>query len=151
MNADRDLERLIDGELSRLPAPRAPRTLLPRVLRAAEAQRRHSFGAWFTWPIAWQASSLALMALLVAGAMNLRPLAAGALVALSSSAIGDQGWAADAVRQVSEIAGAAAVLWRVLMEPIAIVLVLCLATLLAASAALGAALRSVVLGGTSRP
>jgi hypothetical protein len=91
------------------------------------------------------------MALLVAGAMNLRPLAAGALVALSSSAIGDQGWAADAVRQVSEIAGAAAVLWRVLMEPVAIVLVLFLATLLAASAALGAALRSVVLGGTSRP
>jgi hypothetical protein len=91
------------------------------------------------------------MALLVAGVMNLRPLAAWALGALAAGAIGDQGWAADAVRQVSEIAGAAAVLWRVLMEPVAIVLVLFLATMFAASAALGAALRSVVLGGTSRP
>jgi hypothetical protein len=146
-----DLERLIDRELSRLPAPRAPRALLPRVLRAAEAHRRDSFGAWFTWPLEWQAVSLAVMVLLVAGAMNLRPLAAWALAALSSGAAADGGWAADAVRHVSAIGGAAAVLWRVLMEPVAIVLVLFLATMFAASAALGAALRSVVLGGTSRP
>jgi hypothetical protein len=146
-----DLERRIDRELSKLPTPRAPRALLPRVLRAAERQRRRSFGAWFTWPLAWQASSLALMVLLVAGAMNLRPLAAWALVALSSGAAGEPGWAGEAVRQVSAIGGASAVLWRVLMEPIAIVLVLFLATMFVASAALGAALRSVVLGGTSRP
>jgi hypothetical protein len=39
MNAD-DLERLIAAELRRLPAPPAPRTLLPRVLAATVARRR---------------------------------------------------------------------------------------------------------------
>lgn len=145
-----DLERLIDRELSGLPAPEAPRTLLPRVLRAADAQQRDSFGAWFTWPLLWQASSLALMGLLFVGAMNLRSVAAWALAAILSGAAGEPGWVAGVVRQASDIAGAAAVLWRVL-EPVAIVLTLFLATMFAASAALGAALRSVVLGGTSRP
>ena len=146
-----DLERQIDRELSRLPAPPAPRTLLPRVLRAAEARQRDSFGAWFTWPLVWQASSLAMMALLVAGLLNLRPLAAWAVAAILSDVAVQPGWVADVVRQISEIAGAAVVVWRVLMEPVAIALVLFLATMFAASAALGAALRSVVLGGTSRP
>ena len=146
-----DLERQIDRELSRLPAPQAPRTLLPRVLRAAEARQRDSFGAWFTWPLVWQASSLALMALLVAGLRNVSSLVGWILAAWSPDVASEWPRAADVVRQVSEIAGAAAVVWRVLMEPVAIVLVLFLATMLAASAALGAALRSVVLGGTSRP
>ncbi|HEX7779771.1 MAG TPA: hypothetical protein VF424_11050 [Vicinamibacterales bacterium] len=146
-----DLERQIDRELSRLASPPAPRTLLPRVLRAAEARQRDSFGAWFTWPLVWQASSLALMALLVAGLMNVSWLAAWMFAVLSPGAASEWPRAADVVRQAVDIAGAAAVVWRVLMEPVAIVLVLFLATMFAASAALGAALRNVVLGGASRP
>ena len=60
MNPD-DLERLAHHELHRLPAPRAPRTLLPRVMAAVEAWANRPWytRAWFTWPLGWQVASLA--------------------------------------------------------------------------------------------
>ena len=64
-----DLERLVDAELKRLPAPRAPRTLLPRVLAAVEAQQRHAKPArgWALWPRAWQFAGGVVMAAVLIG------------------------------------------------------------------------------------
>lgn len=67
MHEDNDeLETLVDRELRRLPQPRAPHTLLPRVMAAVEAwaQRPWYTRAWFTWPVGWRVASLAPLALL---------------------------------------------------------------------------------------
>ena len=67
MHEDNDeLETLVDRELRRLPQPRAPHTLLPRVMAAVEAwaQRPWYTRAWFTWPVGWRVASLAPVALL---------------------------------------------------------------------------------------
>src|ERR1700730_9576250 len=66
-----DLEPLVDRELRQLALPRAPHTLLPRVLAAVQAwaQRPWYQRAWFTWPVAWQvAASAALLVIGGAGA-----------------------------------------------------------------------------------
>ena len=59
-----DLETFVDGELRRLPLPRAPQTLLPRVLAAVEQWRERPWyaRAWFTWPLAWQSGRSAALA-----------------------------------------------------------------------------------------
>ena len=68
MNED-DLERLAHRELRRLPDPRAPRTLLPRVMAAVEAWSRRPWytRAWFTWPLGWQIASIVALALVALG------------------------------------------------------------------------------------
>ena len=137
---DPDLEHVIHRELSRLPSPRAPRTLVPRILRAVQARPREASG-WFTWPLEWQICSLAAMVLLLAGVMNVWPIAKWAAAIASTMA---------SMRQGAKGVGAASVIWRVLIEPVVMFLALFLAAMCAASAAFGAALRSVALGGTSR-
>jgi hypothetical protein len=69
---ERDLERLANRELRRLPAPRAPETLLPRVMAAVDAWARRPWytRAWFTWPLGWQIASVALVAAGVFGAWH---------------------------------------------------------------------------------
>src|SRR5258706_2570822 len=64
-----DLETLVDRELRQLPAPRAPHTLLPRVLAAVQqwSQRPWYARAWFTWPAAAQIASAAALVLIVVG------------------------------------------------------------------------------------
>ncbi len=58
-----DLGTLVDRELGRLPLPRAPRTLVPRVMAAIQewSLRPWYERAWFTWPRGWQLASLALL------------------------------------------------------------------------------------------
>jgi hypothetical protein len=67
-----DLEILVGRELRRLPVPRAPQTLLPRVLAAVQAwaQRPWYERAWFTWPVGLQIASIAaLIVIVVVGAV----------------------------------------------------------------------------------
>ena len=66
-HADSDLDRRLDHELTRLPRPRAPESLLPRVI-AATARRPAATG-WFTWPKGWRVASVAVMTALVAVAV----------------------------------------------------------------------------------
>jgi len=146
---DPDLEPLIHRELSRLPQPRAPRTLAARVLRAVQSQPRQATG-WFTWPLEWQICSLVAMVLLLAGVLNVWPIAKWAAAIASTSGAGQMTWAGDLLRQGANVVGAAGVIWRVLIEPVVMFLALFLAAMCAASAAFGAALRSVALGGASR-
>jgi hypothetical protein len=118
-----DLEQRVDRELRRLPAPRAPHTLLPRVLAAVEAwvNRPWYTRAWFTWPLGWQVASVALVALVFVGVWLLPPAPASVVVTTN----------------------AGRVLWRTIVEPFlayafVIVVIMCLAC-----AAFGAALSYV--------
>ncbi len=78
-----DLEDVVDRALKELPAPRAPRTLLPRVMAAIESGRAEPAPArtprarpWVTWPLAWQVASVAVVIALGLGVARLWPLAA---------------------------------------------------------------------------
>lgn len=118
-----DLERRVDRELRRLPAPRAPHTLLPRVLAAVDAwvNRPWYTRAWFTWPLGWQVASVALVAGAFVGMWLLPPAPPSVVVTTN----------------------AGRVLWRTIVEPFlayafVIVVIMCLAC-----AAFGAALSYV--------
>ena len=150
MNVDPDLERLIDREFKALPGPRAPRTLLPRVMTAVRATRPATHAGWFSWPLVWQISSLAAMLLIVLGAANFWPVAADTVVALVSNLAADtSSRLGSVIRETEAVLSAADTIWRV-AQPVVVGMVVLLATMGAACAMLGAALRSVVLGGTSR-
>ena len=124
-----DLERRVSAELRRLPDPRAPGTLLPRVLAAVDAwiNRPWYARAWFTWPLGWQVASVAV-AVLAGYAM----------------------WAAPPLpSQVTATTNAGSVIWRTLIEPllgyvVGLVVLMCLAC-----AAFGAALNYLFLERTA--
>ena len=67
MTPEDDLERVAQRALERLPAPRAPHTLLPRVMAAVQQWTRRPWyaRAWVTWPLGWQALSTAALVLLL--------------------------------------------------------------------------------------
>jgi hypothetical protein len=143
-----DLETLVDAELRHLPAPRAPHTLLPRVMAAVEQLRRRPWytRAWLTWPLAWQVASLAVLALIVAGGAVLVPSARAAVDGVTSGLAPQMmREVADSTHRVDATMNAAWVLWRALLEPLtayafALVVLMCLAC-----AALGTALNHVAL------
>jgi hypothetical protein len=142
-----DLERLIDRELRSLPAPRAPRTLLPRVMAAATAaaERPWYSRAWLQWPVGWQlASAMALIALMAAGSVVL-PQIRDAVEAISFVA-NVRSDVASSAREVETATSAVRVLWRTLLAPVvpwafALVTLMC-----AACAVFGTALNHLVFG-----
>jgi hypothetical protein len=144
-----ELETIIGRELKELPAPRAPHTLLPRVLAAVHAWSMRPWyeRAWLTWPIEWQmASTAALILLLAGGAMMLPGARDAAVAAVSTFAAPLLGEFADAAKSAAVAVNAAAVLWRALLEPLipyafGLVALMCLAC-----AAFGTALNHVVFG-----
>ena len=85
---ERDLERIVGRALGDLPMPRAPRTLLPRVLAAAarRAPRPWYTRAWLTWPRGWQVASVSGLAIVAAGVALLSPHAQEAIDALAFTA-----------------------------------------------------------------
>ena len=101
---DQDSE--LDDELQRLPAPRAPRTLLPRVM-AAVGQRASApwySRAWVTWPRALQlGSASAALLVVVAIAWGLP-----ALVLRSS-----------VLQSAGDVATLARVFWQTWLQPLA--------------------------------
>ena len=123
-----DLERRVDAELRRLPQPAAPDTLLPRVLAAVDAWARRPWysRAWFTWPLGWQAVSIAVVA-----------LAAYAL------------WLAPSVAAPAAATTAGAVIWRTLFEPLLGYVVGLVVLMALACAVFGAALNFLFLERTA--
>jgi hypothetical protein len=114
-----DLERQIDRQLRALQTPRAPRTLLPRIMAAVEETARRPWytRAWLQWPIAWQMTSALVLIGVVAGGSVLLPQVRDAVTALSF--IADmQGDVADSTRDVEVAATAARVVWRTLLAPV---------------------------------
>jgi len=64
MNEQEQLERLIHGELRKLPDLRAPETLVHRVMLAVHAKERQPWWQrpWLSWPLPAQVISSALFA-----------------------------------------------------------------------------------------
>ena len=152
-----DLEDVIDRALKRLPAPRAPRTLLPRVMAAVEAERsarllgsKRRAGArpWLAWPLAWQMASLAVVVVLAVGIAQLWPWAEAAVRLTVAPALdGVTASVAGMAAKATTAASAIRIIWNAIVQPlVAYVLVLVL-VMCAACATFGAALGRVVLGG----
>ncbi len=94
-----DLEALASRCLGRLPDPKAPRSLLPRVMDEVERARGRSWfrRAWRCWPPAWKAASVAV-------------LAAAAVLARAAA---ERAVAADVPALVDTVR----VLWRLVLAP----------------------------------
>jgi hypothetical protein len=131
-----DLERLIDRELSGLPQPRAPRTLMPRVL-AATAHSSATAAAptgWSTWPRQWQIASIAALLLVVFGVPM---LVSSPPAEVTSTA-----------RRVADTATVVRAFWDLLLRPVATYVVILAVSFTLACAAAWAALE-FALGGPS--
>jgi len=175
-----ELERLIDRELQDAPAPRAPETLLPRVMLAVRAAQMapEKAGAlrpaaslssgpvaspssglapslssgWRAWPVAGQIAAAVGVLLLGIGLSNLLPLLYDLInAALANPASGTTGArVAGVLHQLEAAATAARVLWRVI-EPVTVFLCAVVTVMALACALFGTALgRVVALGGASR-
>ena len=150
---DDQLERALDRSLAKLPAPRAPRTLLPRVMAAVAAPTGPWYARpWLSWHPAWQTVSLmvVLAGVSLAWMAWSRPDAMFATVSsLGPPAVAS--WASTAATRVNQISAVVSLLWDVVLGPIAI-FVLALAVFVAvACAAAWTAVSRVALGGADSP
>lgn len=140
-----DLEALVHRKLRGLPPPRAPETLLPRVLAAARRPVRTRWYRcpWVEWPLVWQAASVALLA----GLAPLLPFAlewvgAGVLARTAGDAAAGVAVVTDDVTTLSRV------LWRVFLEPTIGYLGTFVAVMCVAGAAFCAALTRVLWEGS---
>jgi hypothetical protein len=126
---EQELEQLADAELRQLPLPRAPQTLLTRVMQAVEAASHRPWyaRAWFTWPWWSKAASLAAVAAVAYGLWRL-PLA---LPAPPTSVVA--------------AFGTTRVIWEALIQPLLPYLVAVMVLMCVACVAFGAALNYVLL------
>ena len=124
-----DPEAAVSRALDALPAPKAPPTLLPRVLAAARREERKIWylHPWTSWPRSYQLIS------------------AAASVALAWVCGG--GWALVADREAPEAVAAARILWHLLIEPNAIYLAALSVSLGAVSIVFCAALSRILREG----
>jgi hypothetical protein len=130
-----DLEAVVHRELRQLPSPGAPPTLLPCVLTTVRAWSRRPWyeRAWLTWPMTWQAASVAALILVVAGGVTLIPHAATGADRVASMFASDMIGSLSTVANVAEAtATAARALWRAMIRPLApyafaLVALMCLA------------------------
>ena len=137
-----DLEILVERELRQLPAPRAPHTLLPRVLAAVQqwSQRPWYARAWLTWPVAAQVASAAALVLIAVGSAL---LITNAQIAVGETSARLLSGVAPVAQRAEATLNAARVVWRALIEPLlgyafGLVVLMCLAC-----AAFGTALNHV--------
>jgi hypothetical protein len=148
-----DLEKAVDAALRRLPAPRAPETLVPRVMAAAvrlqEARPWHA-RAWLTWPPHWQAASGLTFTLLLAGLVASFSIVDAALSRHPLVPARVARWLAAELAPAAAAFSAAGMLWRVLVQPVVACLIALVATASVTCVATGAALAHVTRGRTSR-
>lgn len=131
-----DLDERLDRELKGLPHPRAPRSLLPRVLAATvDREAPGSATGWSTWPVVWRIASVAL---LFAFAVLASRLFSAPPPAVSSAA-----------ERAGEVATVVRVLWEVMLQPVATYLFV-LGISLALACALAWAALEAALGGASQ-
>jgi len=117
-----DLDHELDYELRRLPAPRAPQTLMPRVLQAVAALESKPWysRAWVAWPHELQVASAVMLALLLGGLWSLAPAGQQWVVdAVSPAATAVSVRVALAAEWVGQVATVSRLLWQVLLQPIA--------------------------------
>jgi hypothetical protein len=149
-----DLEDLVDRALKQLPAPRAPQTLMPRVMAAIDAKRAPISRArpWLDWPLAWQIASVTLLVAFGAGIARLWP-GTEAIVpqianALSGGALEEaRTFVTEAVTRASTVVSVTRIIWHALVQPLVVYVLVFVLVMCAACATFGAALGRVVLGG----
>src|SRR5947207_14153079 len=109
-----DLEQLVDAELKRLPTPRAPRTLLPRVLAATASEPRpQPSRGWGAWPRLGQFAAGFVAAVVVIGFWRLAVIAQPFIADLLPA--GEFGRAASVTRGAGDAATVMRVLWDVVL------------------------------------
>ena len=142
-----DLERLIDRQLRELPPPRAPRSLLPRVMTAVElaADRPWYTRAWLNWPGGWQVASVLLLIGVVTGGVLILPQLRAAATALTFVA-DVRGDVATSARDMEVASTAVRVLWRTLLAPVVPYAFALITLMCAACAVFGTALNHLVFG-----
>ena len=145
-----DLEQLVDAELKQLPAPRAPRTLLPRVLAASAAheQRARPTRGWAFWPRAWQFAGGVVTAAVLVGLWKLAAFAQPFIGELLPAA--GLGRAAAFTRGADDAATVVRVLWEVLLQPVATYVSVLAISLALACALLWTAVERLAPGGASQ-
>jgi hypothetical protein len=119
------LQAQVDRELRQLQPPRAPGTLLPRVMQivATRAHRPWYARSWFTWPWPWRIASIAAVALVAYSVWRLPPAPPAVVTAISTTRI----------------------VWDTLVQPLLPYLVAIMVLMGLACAVFGAALNYVLL------
>ena len=145
-----DLQQLLDRELTRLPVPRAPETLLPRVLAATVERPSTAGGTWLAWPRLWQVGSAVSLAVLIAGVWMLftlwHPGDFVSHVAGRDTPVRVAGLAKSAM----DAATLGRVFWEVLLQPVATYVSALAISFGLACALLWTALERFALGGASQ-
>jgi hypothetical protein len=130
-----DLDERLDRELGELPLPRAPRTLLPRVLAATVHQGTPAKATgWSTWALEWRIASVAALAVLAT--------VVSMLLAAPPKSV------SQATETAGEVATVVRVLWEVMLQPVVTYLFVLGVSLALACAVAWAAL-DAALGGAS--
>jgi hypothetical protein len=139
-----DLGALVNTKLEQLPTPKAPPTLLPRVLQAVRewAERPWYARAWLTWPVGWQAASLLSLVLLVGAVVWIWP---DVQAAVGTAAPQLAAWL-RIVSRVEATTHAGRVVWWVLLAPVAAVIVVFTMVMCALGVAVGTMLNRVAIG-----
>lgn len=150
----RELEALVDRSLKALPAPKAPRTLLPRVMAAVaaseQARVRKAHRPWFTWPLAWQAALIAAVVVLAAAGFALASYtSSGHGLPAPAAAAPLLSWASSVVEVADAAVSVVSIVWQTYLRPIVGYLLAWVVLMSAACATFGLALGRVALGGAS--
>ncbi|MFL6279031.1 MAG: hypothetical protein ACJ731_02885 [Vicinamibacterales bacterium] len=143
-----DLEQLVDAELKRLATPRAPRTLLPRVLAAAAQQHAKPARGWAFWPRAWQFASAIVAAAVLVGIWKVAAVSQPFIADLLPS--GGFGRATSFTRGADDAVTVARVLWDVVLQPVATYVSILAISFALACALLWTAVERLAPGGASQ-
>ncbi len=144
MNPD-ELRQLIGDELKRLPTPRAPTSLLPRVLAATSA--RHSpfyTRPWLAWPRGWQLASVGLALAVAFGCFLLADSVSWAALTQAHATVEKGVDSLEAAATVARLG------WKFLLAPALFVSLVFVVSLSLAGAAIWVVLERVALGGASQ-
>lgn len=148
-----ELDRHVHRDLRRLPEPKAPATLLPRILaaRARLDARPWYRRAWVSWPLGWRVASTVASAAMIA-ALSLAtaafyPELAAWMTAAGNGAALRVGRLAPGLRETVITLDA---IWQALIRPLGWYLVVPLFMMWAACAAFGVALTRIASGEVSR-
>lgn len=145
-----DLQQLLERELKGLPTPKAPASLLPRVLIATvQKGPAESYGGWLGWPRGWQVASAAALFALAAVAWMLLPLALPVDL-FWRTAPAAPARVTTLMRTAGETATLVRVLWEVLLEPLATYVVVLAVSLALACAVLWTVVERLALGGATQ-
>ncbi len=148
-----DSEDVVARALKQLPAPHAPRTLLPRVMSAVESRAARSAPRpWLDWPLAWQIASVTILIALGVGIAQLWPYAQSVVPQATAARVGGNltevsTFIAEAVSTASTAVNVMRIVWHALLQPLVVYVLLIVLVMCAACATFGAALGRVVLGG----